>query len=334
MKAFLYITIFACVAFSSSFVAQTHKTGTTAAQVLKLNVGPRAMGMGGAYTASSMDILGMYWNPGGLSYINSAEAMFTHNALYADAGISYDYAAIAARIEDIGVVGGFVGTLSTEDMLVRTETSPLGTGQYFKFTSLIIGVSFARNLTDNFSIGFNAKYVGEQVYNMSASAFALDIGTMYKIPILNEFRIASCISNFGSKMKLDGRDILEIKEVNGNFIHQKIELDEFDLPLTFRVGVAADLIKTESNKFTFGVDAVHPNDHTEYINFGGEYAWNDLLFLRAGYNSTFEYGSEKGLTLGFGVNIKAGYVQVKADYAYQSFGVLSDIQYISVGVSF
>ena len=40
-----------------------NKTGTTAAQFLKIGVGPRAIGMGGAYTASADDINAMYWNP-------------------------------------------------------------------------------------------------------------------------------------------------------------------------------------------------------------------------------------------------------------------------------
>ena len=45
--------------------AQTTKIGTTAAQALKYNVGPRAIGMGGAFTAIADDITAVYWNPSG-----------------------------------------------------------------------------------------------------------------------------------------------------------------------------------------------------------------------------------------------------------------------------
>ena len=88
---------------------------------------------------------------------------------------------------------------------------------------------------------------------MSATGFALDAGTMYKIPVLNELRIAASISNFGTKMKMTGRDILIVHAVNGtggNYINTEIQLDSYDLPLMFRAGVAADVIKYGESRFT------------------------------------------------------------------------------------
>ena len=47
------------------------KTGTTAAPFLKIGIGPRAIGMGGASTATADDITAIYWNPGGLANVCS-----------------------------------------------------------------------------------------------------------------------------------------------------------------------------------------------------------------------------------------------------------------------
>ncbi|MFN3873456.1 MAG: PorV/PorQ family protein [Ignavibacterium sp.] len=322
--------------FSFNISAQTLKTGTTAAQVLKFNVGPRAIGMGGAFTSVSNDILSTYWNPAGTASIVSNEAFFNHTDLYLD--IKHDYSAFATNLSDLGTVGLFVSVLSMDEMLVRTEEKPEGTGEYFDAGALVIGVNYSRYLTENFSIGFNFKYINESIWHMTANGFAVDIGTLYKIPILNEFRIAASISNFGTKMQLSGRDVtktLASGSTGRDILNVNLELDKFDLPLLFRFGVSADVIKDESSRLTLAIDAVHPNDHSEYINSGLEYSWNETFFIRGGYNSLFETDSEKGLTVGAGINYRLmDIIKIKLDYAYQDFGRLNSIHYFSVGITF
>lgn len=312
------------------------KTGTTSAQFLKIGVGPRAVGMGTAFTATADDISSIYWNPAGLANNYSSEAMFNHTNWFADIG--FDFAAVSTHLDGLGTIGAFVSILSIDEMMVRTIEKPEGTGEMFNSGALSLGISFARYLTDNFSIGMNAKYIREFIWNSSAQGFAIDIGTMYKINILNEFRVAASISNFGTKMQMDGRDILRIRQVggaDGNLINTKIELDEFDLPLMFRVGVAADLIKTADSRLTTAVDAVHPNDHTEFVNLGAEYSWKEIVFARAGYKSLFELNTEEGLTAGLGLQYRIlGSVKVAVDYAYQDFGRLEAVHYLSFGVKF
>jgi opacity protein-like surface antigen len=173
---------------------------------------------------------------------------------------------------------------------------------------------------------------------MSATGFALDVGTLYKIPVLNELRIAASVSNFGTKMQLAGRDVTELVTAGaggGNYINSNLELGKFDLPLLFRFGISADVVKEGTSRLTVAVDAIHPNDHTEYINSGLEYAWNEIIHIRAGYNSLFEKDSEKGLTFGFGLNYRiVDLIKVKLDYAYQDFGRLSEVHYFSLGINF
>ena len=332
---YLIILLVVCV-FASVPLAQTLKTGTTSAQILKINVGPRAIGMGGAFTSIADDITSVYWNPSGTANIQSNEVYFNHSNLYMD--ISNDFAAISTNVSGFGSIGAFVSVLSVDEMLVRTVEQPEGTGEFFDYGSIVVGLNYSRFLTENFSIGFNAKYINESIWNMSATGFAIDVGTLYKIPVLNELRIAASVSNFGTKMQLAGRDVTEIVPAGaggGNFVNSNLELDKFDLPLLFRFGISADVIKEGTSRLTAAVDAIHPNDHTEYINSGLEYAWNEIIFIRAGYNSLFEKDSEKGLTFGFGLNYRiVDMIKVKLDYAYQDFGRLTEVHYFSVGVNF
>lgn len=330
------LSIIIILGITSIINPQTLKTGTTAAQVLKFNVGPRAIGMGGAFTSVSNDILSTYWNPAGTSSIVSNEAFFNHTDLYID--IKHDYAAFASNLSDIGTVGLFVSVLSMDEMEVRTIENPEGTGEFFDAGALVVGVNYSRFLTENFSIGFNFKYINESIWHMSASGFAIDVGTLYKIPILNEFRIAASISNFGTKMQLSGRDVTKTfasGSTGRDILNVNLELDHFDLPLLFRFGVSADLLKEESSRLTVALDAVHPNDHSEYINSGLEYSWNEIVFIRGGYNSLFETDSEKGLTFGFGLNYRLiDAIKLKLDYAYQDFGRLTSVHYFSFGITF
>jgi len=335
-KIFYMMSISLALVFAINLNAQTTKTGTTSTQVLKFNVGPRAIGMGGAFTAISDDISALYWNPGGTANIASNEAFFNHTALYAD--IRHDYTAFATNLSGLGTAGVFVSVLSMDEMPVRTIENPEGTGEFFDYNTLVMGLNFSRFLTENFAIGFNVKYISENLWHMNATGLAVDIGTLYKIPVLNELRIAASISNFGTKMQLSGRDatvIFPSGAGNENNINSNIELDKFDLPLIFRFGLSTDLVKEETSRLTVAVDAIHPNDHTEYLNSGLEYAWNEIIHLRAGYNSLFEKDSEKGLTLGFGLYYRiVDMVKVKLDYAYQDFGRLRDVHYFAVGVIF
>lgn len=324
------------LAVSAALPQSLTKTGTSAAQFLKIGVGPRAIGMGGAFTATADDIMAMYWNPGGLASIPGSEAAFNHTQWFAD--VNLDYAAFATNVTGLGTVGASVTVLSMDDMLVRTVDEPEGTGEMFKSADLAISLCYARNLTDEFSIGFNVKYIRESIWNESAAGIGLDIGTLYRVPVLNELRIAASISNFGSKMRLQGRDQLVITQAGAggqNLVNTELQLDEYDLPLVFRFGLAADVIKSSSVRLTAAFDAIHPNDNTESVNSGVEFAWNEIVFLRGGYKSLFERDTEQGLTLGVGLNYRVmNSVLLKFDYAYQDFGRLSNINYISFGVEF
>lgn len=321
---------------SSAAAQSITKTGTTASSFLKIGVGPRAIGMGGAFTANAYDISSLYWNPAAIANIEGSEVFFNHTELYLD--LKYDYAGFASDIPGFGALGAFVSVLSVDEMPVRTVEKPDGTGENFDYGTLCAGLSYSKQLTENFSIGFNAKYINERLWNMSATGFALDIGTLYKIPVMNELRLAASISNFGTKMKLQGRDALVVAQTGAgsqNLINTNVELDEYDLPLMFRFGIASDLVKSPGHRITGEIDAVHPNDHTEFLNTGMEYAWNETFMLRAGYKSLFEKDTEQGLTLGAGINYRiSGLLTFRLDYAYQDFGRLNDVHLFSVGFRF
>jgi len=59
---------------SSSILFSQTKVGSTAAPFLNIGVGPRAIGMGGAFIATANDVTSLYWNPAGASRTESSAA--------------------------------------------------------------------------------------------------------------------------------------------------------------------------------------------------------------------------------------------------------------------
>jgi len=317
----------------------TSKVGTTAATFLKINAGARAIGMAGAFVAMENDIYSIYYNPAGLSRITgTGSAAFNHANWLAD--MSYDFAALSLNLGDIGSMALSLISFSVPEEKVRTFDNPEGDGRYWDASSLALGVSYARNLTDNFSIGFNFKYIRDQVWDMSASSFAIDAGTMYTTPF-NGLRIGASISNFGTKMKLEGRNTYFNVDPNNNpnsgpnNIPAEYRLSYYDIPLSFRVGLAMEVIKSQLLTLTTSVDAVHPNDNTEYLNLGLELNFNNYFFARTGYKSLFLRDSEQSLTFGFGLNYPVfNDIGLSLNYGFADYGRLKNVQFLDIVVRF
>ena len=97
-----------------------------------------------------------------------------------------------------------------------------------------------------------------------------------------------------------------------------------------------DVFKFGSNNhFKVAVDAIHPNDQSEYINMGMEFVTNDMFFLRLGYKSLLMKNNEAGFSAGAGMKYNlTGNVDIKVDYAYADFGRLENVQRFSLGLTF
>ena len=152
MKTVAFVSMMVLILLSHSVHAQViGRVGTTASPFLKIGVGARALGMGEAYTTLSEDVTGIYWNPAGLANISKMQVLMNHYDYIAD--LHYDFGAIAIPIRNFGTVGSFVGFLGMPDIERTTIDFPNGTGEKVSANSFVMGISYARALTDRFSIG-------------------------------------------------------------------------------------------------------------------------------------------------------------------------------------
>jgi hypothetical protein len=334
MKKFIliYTIILAFNLFSQS------KVGSTAAPFLNIGIGPRASAMGGAFVATANDVTSLYWNPAGASRIENSEAMFSSLRWFAD--INYSWAGTMLNLGDMGNIGLSISYLDYGNLEVTTLAEPLGTGEYFSPYDMSFALTYAYNLTDRFSIGANFKYINQKIWNTTANGLAIDVGVLFLSDIYG-LRIGAAITNFGTDMKMDGKDLFIQYDINGQIngnndqILAKLNTDSYPLPLTFKVGLAMDVVDIQNHKLTLGADAYHPNDNAESLNLGIEYTAFDVISLRGGYKSLFLDNSEEGLTLGVGFKYDiTPTLGLFFDYAYQDFGVLDNTQQFAFGIKF
>ncbi len=319
--------------------------GTTAAPFLEVGVGSQAIGMGGAYVAMATDVSALYWNPGGLSRMKQAEAIFENIGWLA--GISFNYLGVAIPLPRLGTVGFSINSMTVPRSPVRTVDYPQGTGEEYGASSIAVGASYGLSLTHRFSIGFTAKFIQEQVWHEKASSLAIDIGTLYYTG-LNGLRIGAAITNFGPSMQLDGGDLIIYEDVdptidgNNDRIMGIFLTDEWPLPLNMQFGIAYDVLKSDLASMTVALDAFHPINNTESLNVGAEFSFLNMLTLRGGYKSIrggkksiAQEENEEGLTLGLGIRYKLfGQSVIKIDYAYADFGRLQEINRYTIRLGF
>ncbi len=328
------------ISLSSIFPQNVSKTGTTAASFLEISVGANAVGMGGAFVSIANDATALYWNPGGISRAEKYEAVISHNEWLAST--KFDFAGLVLPLGDFGTLGLSFTSLNMDDMKVRTVEMPGGTGEFFSAGDIAVGISYARNLTDRFSIGFTGKYIQQKIWHMSATAFALDIGTLFRTDLIGGLTIGASLLNFGTPMTLEGRDtryfirVDDTKLGSNERIPTNIEMDSWELPLIFQIGVSTNAINTEDYRLTIAADAIHPNNDFESVNVGGEFSFMGFISVRGGWQSLFLKDAEGGLSLGVGLNSRMLFSEaiVKFDYAYRDFGILKEVQVFSVALQF
>ncbi len=333
------------IVFGNLLNAQT-KVGTTAANFLTIPVGPRATAMGGAFTAIANDATTAFWNAGGLSRVPRTEVTFAYTEWLVQT--NFNWLGVVFKMDDDNAVALFVNQLDYGEEDVTVPSAPNGNGERWRAEDIAFGLSYARNLTDRFSIGGTIKYISQSIWNESATGFAVDVGLLFFTP-LEGLSLGANISNFGTEMKLNGRDLLLPADIdpantgNNANISSTLLTNSWQIPLVFAVGLAYDAVSNEEWRLTVATDVRIPNNQSTYLNFGSELVWSNIISLRAGYNKFIldklpvgetgqVRGAEVGLTAGVGVQYDFGGFFAKFDYSYSDFGIFDQISRFSLSV--
>lgn len=310
------------------------KLAQTGLKFLSVSMDPRSAALGDAVTSVTSKSTAMLYNPSVMGEMNgTADFSFGSTRWIADINYIYGTGAVSLFDGDFGVLGvslvavdygEFIGTI-----VAPNDNGYLEVGT-FKPTSMAVGVGYANQLSEKFSVGGNVKYVRQSigtavtgydaggnrvVEDNSVNAIAFDFGILYHTGF-KSLNFGMSVRNFSTELKYKD--------------------EKFQLPLTFKIGLsmnALDLLNIDQNMHSFliSVDASHPRDYSEQISVGAEYLFMNTLAIRGGFTSPTD---EQKFTAGVGLKQSITGITLGVDYSYTPFGIFDNVHRFSVNIAF
>ena len=275
--------------------------GSTAADILKIKTGARAMAMGGAYTAAGNDVEVINYNPAGLMLLSKKEMDFMDWLSYS--GINVLSASYAQPLET-ALVEGVAGVSFVYRTIPDIDNADAGQPAV-KYYDFVLNGAYANNLgkmfgsdtLQAFNVGLGAKLIIEQIDIYQGSSFAGDIGVNYA-PKESPFKLGLSIMNLGPGIK---------------FIS-----DTSQLPITARIGGAYTLGLDKENSVTVGLDYIQDIFTYGQVAVGIEDNVLDILFFRGGYSLPVDTRSQQNIYGGVGIAVTQFDISLSLNYVYNA----------------
>lgn len=316
------LTILFLISINTNIFSQA-KLAQTGLQFLSVSPDARSAALAGAMTTINNYSSALFSNPAVLAEIDyTADIMFSQNNWIADIKHDafsasfkpwdgqYGVFGLSAMIVDYGIIEGTI--------VAKNEQGFLETG-LIKPNAFSFGLGYSRALSEKFTVGGQVKYVS-QYLGPATQNFSEETGLVK----INSSEVSVLAFDFGTIFKTGFKSLVFGMSVQNFSKEIKFAEENFQLPLTFNIGISLNLFnllekKFESHDLLFTTDAVHPRSHPEQVKMGLEYIYLDMLSIRLGYVSNADEND-----LSYGVGFKQFGFMV--DYAYTPFGVFDNVQ--------
>ncbi len=334
LKASMAIVIIALLLPCNNLFGQA---GGSAVPFLSISPDARASGMGEVGTAIADDINAIYWNPGGLAFLDyfdygndfdtdeepipyrQVAISFSPWLPQFNADLFYSYGTIGQYFEELDGTLAFNFTFMNLGEFTRTNQNGTELGKFMS-NEFAVGLTYGTIIAPDLGVGFQLKYIQSNLTPTSVQgqdagtgvSAAFDIGVLWKPQDLNMDFIG-----------LDLEDRLSLGLNLQNIGPKMTYIKESDpLPSTLRLGFAFAAVKDEFNELTFAFDfakllvkrdkkgsdplpkslvTAWKNPGAE-LSFGFEYWYEHVVALRGGYFTEPQViGNRKFYNFGAGV---------------------------------
>ena len=257
---------------------------------LELPIGPRAVGMGGAFVSVADDPTATYWNPAGLARVAVPERhfaiQFQHNEWISD--FRQEFVGGSTRIGPHAFGGSFsgfyIGDIDGRDEFGQATTT-------FGAYDVVVTGSYAHAITDRASAGGSVKYIVANIDDLTHFAFAGDLGA--QVEVVPDLRVGGAVTNLGRGL---------------TFISERDQL-----PTAVQVGGSYRLPQRLGNgSLLVALDVRKARGDDAHVLLGAEYDYGGLAQFQAGYRTGFD---NEGLSFGAATAVSS----VKVSYAVVPF---------------
>ncbi len=305
------------------------RSGTSAAVFLKLVADARSRSLAEATAAMPAASSARWAGPGNVlvnpaSLAGSLKPAFSFSHEKRMAEIRHGMLQASRPFSDRLTLAAAASWLDVPEQEITTLDDPGGTGMVYDYSDLALSLSAGWRLTDRLSTGASLRYVRQDLHNERAQGMGLDLGLLLDTG-WRSLHLAMVASNFGSRMSLDGEDLLVESPSDSP---ANLETAEFQLPLSFRVGLYDRLWQGGEQQLDGYLQATHVNDSRETLGAGLEYSHQAGFFLRAGqiFGRDLENWS---LGCGFRLRLPGSDTELQLDYAYTDQDYFSGLQQLS-----
>jgi hypothetical protein len=316
--------------------AEMKKLGQAGMTFLSIGGSARAAGMANVFDWAQNDLATVFYNPAGLATVENRAFFFNYTQWIADMSVSnmaiswntgdYGVFALHAQLMDYG---DFNGTAIANNDLGYVD---IDVGDV---SAMSIGIGYGIKLTDLFAIGGNIKLVSQKLgKNDTYVGNQLETGGK-----TNE--VSDVAFDFGTSFNTGFRSLMLTMSIRNYAGQQLYENEEFQLPQTYKIGVAADLWQVfesapaEDHTALLAIEGVDPHDRPEYVNFGLEYGMMHMLSLRLGWSTSQAADGLGGFGAGAGFKLDTGAFVGNVDVSYSDYGsILGEVLRFSLSGSF
>ena len=273
--------------------------GSASVQILKTDMSPRAMGMGGSFAAVADDVYAAHYNPAGIGqlYLPEASAMYLSGfedskLQYLAFGIPLPITGIAGRARP-GMAVSAIFTQSGQFTYRRINADgSVSASNMDAESNRILSLTYGEKVysgetriegykaTFDQYLGLSAKYIGSELLGKySASAFALDAGWLVREPNLG-LTFGAALSNYGTGVKY-------LKETS-------------PLPSILRLGLAYERPTVLDQSVLLAVESdFYTTESLKSLRAGLEYHFEKIFNFRLGYKALED---NRGGTMGLGIH--------------------------------
>lgn len=340
-KVTVNLVLICCILFSLSASAQVTtddldgRTNTinTAVPFLRISPDARAGAMGDAGVATSPDANSMFWNLSKVSFAKSRSNVSVTYTPWLKELVNDVFLATLAGYYQLDEFQTVSASLRYFSLGTINFTDITGMPTYdYRPREYAFDAGYSRKLSDNFSVALAGRYIYSNLASgdingrviKPGTAFATDLSLFYTKDyeksdnVVNTWNVGMAITNIGTKISYTE------SATNKDFLPTNLGLGTaytFGLDETNKLMLTLDLNKlmvptpdsaglyrqksTVSGMFSSFGDA--PGGFSEElqeftVSMGGEYAFRDQFFVRAGYfYENKNKGNRKFVTAGLGV---------------------------------